>query len=82
MSYMVDVHADTQLAYLRIEPGEQRFVQANLTFSSAEPKMIAVGVWNERAAFDGRIALGNVTMTPQPTMRLETRDYFASALGA
>jgi hypothetical protein len=79
MSYIVDVHADAQLACVRIEPGAQRFVQASLTFSIAEPKMIAVGVWNERAAFDGQIALGHVTMTPQAKIRPETHNYLAAA---
>jgi len=82
MSYVVEVLTDTRLAHVRIEPGKQRFVEANLNFSLAEPHMITIGVYIERAAFDGRLALGHVIVTPHAGPRAETRDYFASALGA
>jgi hypothetical protein len=82
MSYIVEVLTDSRLAHVRIEPGKQRFVDANLNFSLAEPNMITIGVYIERAAFDGRLALGHVIVTPQAGPRAETRDYFASALGA
>jgi hypothetical protein len=81
MSYIVEVITDTRLAHVRIEPGKQRFVEANLNFSLAEPQMITIGVYIERAAFDGRLALGHVIVTSHAGPRPETRDYFASALG-
>ncbi len=80
ISYIVDVHAETQLAQIRIEPGTRRFMEANLNFLLKEPLMIAVRVWNERAAFDGQLALGHVTLIRQTTARRETREYFANVL--
>ena len=80
LSYIVDLHAGNQLAQVRLEPAGRRVVGADLNFSIAEPQMIAVRVRNERAAFDGRMALGNVTMTPHASMRAETRSYLTTAL--
>jgi hypothetical protein len=81
MSYIVDVHTDTRLAHVRIGPGKQRFVEAKLDFLLSEPQNVSIGVYIERAAFDGRVALGHVIMTyakPRP----QTHNYFADALGA
>jgi hypothetical protein len=81
VSYIVDVHTDTRLAHARIEPGQQRFVEVKLDFSLPEPLNVSIGVYIERAAFDGRVALGHVVLTyakPRP----QTQNYFADALGA
>ncbi len=82
LSYIVDVHAQAQLSHVRIEPAKQRFVEANLNFSITEPHMITIGVYIERAAFDGRLALGHVIVTPHARPRPETHKYFATALSA
>src|SRR5262249_29683004 len=43
LSYIAEVHSDTLLApQVRIRPGGQRLVEANLNFSIAEPHMVAV----------------------------------------
>jgi hypothetical protein len=80
MSYIVEVHSDTRLAQVRLEPGNQRLIEANLDFSLSEPHIINIGVYIERAAFDGRLALGHVTVTPHARPRPGTREYFAAAL--
>jgi hypothetical protein len=80
LSYMVDVYAGTQLAQARIQPAGQRFVEVNLDFSIPEPHVITLRICNERAAFDGRLALGYVTVVPYGHVRPETRRYFAAAL--
>lgn len=80
MSYLVEVCAHGQLAQMRIDPIGQRFVEANLNFSIDEPQLLQVRVWNERAAFGGRLALGHVSMTPHGHMRPETRNYLATVL--
>jgi hypothetical protein len=82
LSYIVDVHAQAQLSHVRIEPGKERFVEANLNFAIAEPHMITIGVYIERAAFDGRLALGHVIVTPRASPRPETHEYLATALSA
>jgi hypothetical protein len=80
LSYIVDIQADMQLIHARIEPRGQPLVEVTLNFSITEPQMITVRIWNERAAFDGRLALGHVTMTPQRTTRRESLDYLSIAL--
>jgi hypothetical protein len=84
MSYLVEIFAGYQLTHVRIVPGSKRFVEVSLEFvvDAALNQPIQVRVWNERAAFDGRLALGHVTVTPHTTMRPETSNYFATALGA
>jgi hypothetical protein len=81
VSYIVDVHTDTRLASVRIEPGKQRSVEAKLDFVLSEPQNVSIGVFIERAAFDGRVALGHVIMTYAKPMP-QTQNYFADALGA
>jgi hypothetical protein len=80
LTYMVDIHAGAQLTQTRIQPDGQRFVEASLNFSIVEPDMISIRISNERAAFDGRLALGHVVLTPNIAMRHGTRTYFEIAL--
>jgi hypothetical protein len=81
LTYTIDIHAGAQLTQARIQPDGQRFIEASLNFSIVEPDMISIRISNERAAFDGRLALGHVVMVPHIGLRPETRNYFASALG-
>lgn len=84
MSYVVEVvaGADRQLTHVRIHPHEDRFVEANLSFSidDSVDQMLEVRVKTERAAFDGRLALGHVAITPHVHMRSETQDYLERVL--
>jgi hypothetical protein len=82
MSYIVDVYAGTQLAQVRVQPGSERFIEVNLHFAVDESleQAIEVRIGNELAAFDGRLALGHVTLTPQGYIRGQTRKYLATAL--
>ena len=80
MSYLVEVHSGALLAQQRIQPGGQRSVEVTLNFSIAAPDLVEVRVLNERAAFDGRLALGHVIVTPHASMRPETQNFFATAL--
>jgi hypothetical protein len=81
VGYIVEVHTDTRLAHVRVDPSKQRSVEAKLDFALAEPNNVNVAVHIERAAFEGRLALGHVVMTylkPRP----RTESYFDAALGA
>jgi hypothetical protein len=80
MSYVVEIYAETRLAQTRIEPGPRRYVEVSLSFLLSEPLMIDVRIWNERAAFDGRLALGHVTLMSQTNLRPETRQFFTDVL--
>lgn len=83
LSYRVEVCAGTEavLSAVTLQPGQQQVVEANLSFSIAVPDMVEIRILNERAAFDGRLALGHVVMTPAGTIRPETRSYLETVLG-
>jgi hypothetical protein len=82
MSYIIEVFAGVQLTHTRIEPGDERIFEANLHFSldSAVDQPVQIRIHNQRPAFDGRLALGYVTMTPQASIRGDARAYLAAAL--
>ena len=80
MTYIVEAFAGVQLTHTRIEPGNESIFEANLHFSidAALDHPIQIRIHNERPAFDGRLALGYVTMTPQASVRGDTRAYLAT----
>ena len=82
MTYIVEAFAGTQLAHTRIDPGNERIFQANLHFSidAALDHPVQIRIHNERAAFDGRLALGYVTMMPQASVRGDARAYLATVI--
>jgi hypothetical protein len=84
MSYIVDIMADVarQLTHVRVEPGNERILEVSLHFSIDDSLVmgIEVRVHNERAAFDGRLALGDVTFTTHGHIRSETREFINTAL--
>lgn len=80
LSYLVEVYSDRALAQTRIQPGQQRVVEVNLNFAIDEPTMMEFRIANERAAFDGKLALGHVIVSPHTDIRPETREFFADAL--
>jgi hypothetical protein len=80
MTYIVEAFAGVQLTHSRIEPGSERIFEANLHFSidAALDHPVQIRIHNERPAFDGRLALGYVTLTPQASVRGDARDYLAA----
>jgi hypothetical protein len=82
MTYIIEVFAGTQLTHVRIEPGDERIFEANLHFSldAAIDQPVQIRIHNERPAFDGRLALGYVIITPQADVRGDTRAYLATVL--
>jgi hypothetical protein len=82
MTYTVEAFAGIQLTHARIEPGNERIFEANLHFSidAALDHPVQIRIHNERPAFDGRLALGYVTMTPQASVRGDTKAYLATVI--
>jgi hypothetical protein len=82
MTYIVEVFAGTQLTHARVEPGNERIFEANLHFSidAAVDHPVQFRIHNERPAFDGRLAVGYVTITPQANVRGDARAYLATVL--
>ena len=82
LSYLVQVYAgvETLLCSVTLPPGQERVVETTLNFSLAAPDMIDNRVCNERAAFDGRLALGHVVVTQVGGIRAQTRSYLETAV--
>jgi hypothetical protein len=80
--YLVEIVADRQLASVHIEPAPEHFRAVHLDFTiETVDHWLQVRIYNERAAFDGQVALGHVIVAPQGHIRMQTLDYFAAALG-
>jgi hypothetical protein len=84
MAYSVEVFAGARLAHARLEPGSESVVEVVLHFSidKSVDQPVQIRIHNERAAFDGRLALGCVTVTPHAGLRSATRDYLTAVLTA
>jgi hypothetical protein len=82
MSFMVEVFAGRQLSHTHVEPLAEQIIEANLHFviDNSVDQPVQIRIVNKRAAFDGRLALGYVTMAPQAAIRPATRDSLAAVL--
>src|SRR5262249_14046603 len=83
LGYVAEIVAGTHLSRVNLRPEGEGVFEANLAIS-IEPSMghpVEVRLFSERAGFDGRLALGQVTLRRQLTSRPEKRSQFASALG-
>jgi len=82
MSFIVEVFSGAQLANTRIEVTGEQVVEARLlvTIGNAADQSVQIRVYNERAAFDGRLALGFVAFTPQEAIPPEIRERVANVL--
>jgi hypothetical protein len=81
-SFIVEVFAGRQLSQTRVEPSAEQVVEANLHFviDNSVDQPVQIRVFNERAVFDGRLALGYVTVAPQAAIPPEARDRLTAAL--
>lgn len=84
LSYRVEVceGIGAVLDTVSLPPGQERVVELTLNFSLEAPDMIDIHLFNERAAFDGRLAVGHAVITPIGGIRPETRSYLENALSA
>jgi hypothetical protein len=64
MSFIIEIAAGTQLAYTRVQPTREQMIETNLSFTipPSTDRPVEIRVISERAAFDGRIALGTVRL--------------------
>ncbi len=82
MSYVVEAFAGSQLNYVRIQPENKHVLEVNLHFSidASVDHPIQIRIHNERAAFDGRMALGYVALTHEANVRNDARVYLTTVL--
>ncbi len=83
LGYVVEIVAGPHLSRVNLRPESDGVFEANLTISieSSMDHPVEVRLFNEQAGFDGKLALGQVTLRRQLTSRPEKRSEFASALG-
>jgi hypothetical protein len=67
MGYLVEISAGLPLTSTRIEPHSGPHVELTLDFTTdtSLEAPVEIRIWNERAAFDGELILGPVTLTPR-----------------
>lgn len=82
MSFMVEAFAGRQLCCTRVEPSVEQIIEADLQFviDNSIDQPLQIRIANERAAFDGRLALGLVTVAPKSAINSEIRDRLAAVL--
>ena len=83
MSYLVEIGAASAiLATTTVAPRGAQSMEVNLAFAIDQSVggPLDVRILNERAAFDGRLALGYVTLSPRGQIRNDALKFFASAL--
>jgi hypothetical protein len=83
LDYVMEVIAGTSLSRINLRPGMEGVFEAKLAFSVPEATdyPIEFRLSNERAAFDGRLALGHVTLARQTVAARDTQYDFVTELG-
>jgi hypothetical protein len=85
-SYVVEIfagtHLGTHLTRTTLRPVEEGVFEVNLAFSIEEPTEdhVQVRIFNERASFDGLLAMGQVTFARQTRSRSERLPDLTSVL--
>jgi hypothetical protein len=81
-SFIIEIAAGIQLAYTRVQPTGEQVIETDLQFAitDAASQPVEVRIVSERAAFEGRIALGHVHLAPRVRMPSETEQGLIEAL--
>jgi hypothetical protein len=82
MSFIIEIAAGTQLTYTRVQPIGEQMIETNLSFTiqPSTDHPVEIRVISERAAFDGRIALGNVRLARRGGGQRETEHRLIASL--
>jgi hypothetical protein len=83
LDYVMEVVAGTSLSRINLRPGTEGVFEAKLAFSVPEATdyPIEFRLSNERAAFDGRLALGHVALARQTAAVRDKQYDFITELG-
>lgn len=75
--FMIDVATDAPISHTTITPDAAGVYEVIVDFALSESdRPIEVRVFNERAAFEGHIALGFVSLTPAPVLQAATIEQY------
>ncbi|HEX5454729.1 MAG TPA: hypothetical protein VFX06_13140, partial [Stellaceae bacterium] len=82
MGFIVEVYTGSQLAATQLQPSGAQAIEASLHFAIEKTldRQVEVRILSDRAAFDGRLAIGNVVLTPHPEIQDETQEYLTQVL--
>lgn len=80
ISFIIEVAAGTRLTYARVQPSREQMIETSLSFTipPSTDGPVEIRVISERAAFDGRIALGNVRLARRGGRRETEQRLIAS----
>jgi hypothetical protein len=83
MSFFIEVFTSAQLGSTILQPDKGGIFEANLEFTigNTENTPIEVRIYNQRAAFDGRLGLGRVVIVPRMRELQDRERELISALG-
>lgn len=82
MAFSIEVFCGTQLAHTHITVTGEEVNETRLHFTIGDhvDHPVQIRIQSERAAFDGRLAIGYVAVTPQAAVSEETRTRLANSL--
>lgn len=82
MTFVIEVGAGTVLAHTRVTPSAEQIIEANLHFTidGSASSATEIRIFTERAAFEGRLALGYVELVSLATVPGETQEYLTQLL--
>lgn len=82
MSFFIEVCAGAQLASTHVQPNGEQVIETRLQFSidEATSMPVEIRIFNERAAFDGRVILGSVVLTPHTAIDSKMQRQLLEAL--
>jgi hypothetical protein len=81
-SFFVEVCAGAQLASTHVQPNGEQVIETSLQFiiDEAASMPVEIRVFNERAAFDGRVVLGSIVLTPHGAVDSKVQRRLLDAL--
>jgi len=82
MTFVIEADSGTILAHTRVTPSAEQIIEANLHFTIDESagSAVEIRILTERAAFEGRLALGYVELVSLATVPGETQEYLTQLL--
>jgi len=82
VGFVIEVYAGAQLATARAQPIGEQVIESTLQFTIEDSvdQPVEIRIISERAAFDGRLALGYVSLLTRAGVRSETQQQLIQTL--
>jgi hypothetical protein len=82
IGFIIEVYAGAQLATARVQPAGEQVIECTLQFTIEDSvdQPVEIRIISERAAFDGRLALGYVSLLTRAGVRSETEQQLIQTL--